>query len=64
LSKGQFPEQKVLLRYNGLNIVEIENEVHCREIRVNMLKARAMKLLFEKSCKLKNLAIRFSFMVL
>ncbi|MDR0820777.1 MAG: hypothetical protein LBN19_04640 [Endomicrobium sp.] len=52
IAKGQFPEQKVLLRYNGLNVGEIEMRndslVHYREIRFNMLKPRAMKLLFEK----------------
>ncbi|MDR3092598.1 MAG: hypothetical protein LBU33_01630 [Endomicrobium sp.] len=52
IAKKQFPEQKVLLRYNGLNVGEIEmrndSPVHYREIRFNMLKPRAMKLLFEK----------------
>jgi hypothetical protein len=41
--------RKILLRYNGLNIWEIYGSVHYREIRFNMLKPRAPKLLFEKT---------------
>jgi len=52
ISKGQFPEQKVLLKYNGLNVGEIEMRndslIHYRQIRFNMIKPRAMELLFEK----------------
>jgi len=50
--QGQFPEQKVLLRYNGLNLGEIEmrndSYIHYREIRFNMIKPKAMKLLLDK----------------
>ena len=52
ISAGQFPEQKVLFRYEGLNLGEVEmrndREDHYREIRFNMLKPRAMKLLFSR----------------
>ncbi len=52
ISAGQMPEQKVLLRYKGLNIGEIEmrndSATHYREIRFNMIKPRIMKILFEK----------------
>jgi hypothetical protein len=48
----QKPEQKVLLRYKGLNVGELEmrNEspVHYREIRFNMIKPKVMSLLFAK----------------
>jgi hypothetical protein len=44
--------KKVLLRYSGLDVGGIEmrkdGSVHYREIRFNMLKARAMKLLLER----------------
>jgi len=49
---GTTPEQKVLLRYKGVNLGEIEmrndSKVHYREIRFNMIKPKAMDLLFEK----------------
>jgi len=49
--KGQFSEQKVVLKYKGVNLGEIEmrndSPVHYREIRFNMVKPKAMKLLFE-----------------
>lgn len=49
---GNVPEQKVLLRYDGLNLGEIEmrndSPVHYREIRFNMIKPKVMALLFEK----------------
>lgn len=49
---GQTPEQKVLFRYGGVNVGEVEmrNEslVHYQEIRFNMIKPKIMKLLFEK----------------
>lgn len=52
LSKRSFPEQKVILRYKGKNLGEIEMRndslVHYREIRFNMIKPRVMKLLFDK----------------
>ena len=48
---GQVDEQKVLLRYNNINIGEIEmrndSKIHYREIRFNMYKPRVMNLLFE-----------------
>ena len=51
-SAGQTPEQKVLFRYKGLNVGEVEmrndSEVHYREIRFNMVKPKIMELLFEK----------------
>ncbi len=49
---GQFPEQKVILKYEGVNLGEVEmrndSAVHYREIRFNMVKPKAMKLLFSK----------------
>lgn len=49
---GQFPEQKVILRYAGTNLGEIEMRndtvIHYREIRFNMIKQKAMKLLYSK----------------
>ncbi len=51
IKKGDTPEQKVLLRYNGTNVGEIEmrndSPVHYREIRFNMVKPMAMKLLYD-----------------
>jgi len=48
--EGQVPEQKVILKYKGVNLGEIEmrndSPVHYREIRFNMLKPKAMGLLF------------------
>lgn len=47
---GQMPEQKVLFRYEGKNLGELEmrndSEIHYREVRFNMIKPRVMKLLF------------------
>ena len=52
LKVGDFPNQKVLLRWQGLNVGEIEmrndSQGHYREIRFNMIKPRAMELLFLK----------------
>ena len=52
ISAGQMPEQKVLLRYNGKNLGELEmrndSEIHYREVRFNMIKPKVMELLFEK----------------
>lgn len=49
---GQFPEQKVVFRFEGTNLAELEMRndslVHYREIRFNMVKPKAMKLLFSK----------------
>lgn len=48
----QTPEQKVLFRYNGFNLGELEmrNEspIHYREVRFNMIKPKVMNLLFSK----------------
>lgn len=52
LSVGNLPEQKVLLKYGGVNLGEIEMRndslVHYQEIRFNMIKPRIMSLLYEK----------------
>ncbi len=52
LTTGQMPEQKVLFRYGGLNLGELEmrndSEIHYRQIRFNMLKPKVMGLLFAK----------------
>jgi len=49
---SQVPEQKVLFRYEGLNLGELEmrndSETHYREIRFNMLKPKVLRLLFGK----------------
>lgn len=48
----QFPEQKVVFRFDGTNLAELEmrndSPIHYREIRFNMYKPKAMKLLFSK----------------
>jgi len=48
----QFPEQKVVLKYEGTNLGEIEmrndSTTHYREIRFNMSKPKIMKLLYSK----------------
>lgn len=55
---GQFPEQKVLFKFEGTNLAELEmrndSPVHYREIRFNMVKPKAMKLLFSKITLAKN----------
>lgn len=47
---GQMPEQKVLFRYKGLNLGELEmrndSAIHYRQVRFNMIKPRVMDLLF------------------
>jgi len=49
---GQFPEQKVIFRFEGTNLAELEmrndSPTHYREIRFNMVKPKAMKMLFSK----------------
>ena len=51
-SKVSFDAQKVIFKYKDLNLAELEmrndSYLHYREIRFNMLKPRAMALLFEK----------------
>lgn len=48
----QVPEQKVLFRYNGINLGELEmrndSPIHYRQIRFNMIKPVVMELLFTK----------------
>ena len=52
ISAGQVPEQKVIFRYNGINLGELEmrndSEIHYREIRFNMIKPKVMELLLDK----------------
>lgn len=51
-SANQVPEQKVIFKYDGKNLAELEmrndSEIHYRQIRFNMMKPRMMKLLFDK----------------
>jgi|SRR3990167_719479 len=64
ISKNSFPEQKVLLRLNGINLGEIEmrndSRGHYREVRFNMIIPRAMLLLLGKILVAK----RYSHLVL
>lgn len=50
-NSGQTPEQKVVFKYQGVNLGEVEmrndSPGHYREIRFNMMKPKAMKLLYE-----------------
>ena len=50
-SANQVPEQKVIFKYDGKNLAELEmrndSTIHYRQIRFNMLKPRMMKLLFD-----------------
>jgi len=52
ITAAQTPEQKVLFRFRGLNLGELEmrndSAVHYRQIRFNMLKPKVMALLFEQ----------------
>jgi hypothetical protein len=52
ISSGQVPEQKVLLRYEGINLGELEmrndSPDHYRQVRFNMIIPKVMSLLFEK----------------
>jgi hypothetical protein len=58
LHKGQFPEQKVVFKFNGTTLAELEmrndSVLHYREIRFNMLKPKAMALLYSKINTKKN----------
>jgi hypothetical protein len=51
-SANQVPEQKVIFKYNGINLAELEmrndSPIHYRQIRFNMMKHRMMNLLFDK----------------
>ena len=55
---GQFPEQKVIFRFEDTNLAELEmrndSPIHYREIRFNMYKPKAMKLLFSKITTTQN----------
>ncbi|MBI2476451.1 MAG: hypothetical protein HYV67_04400 [Candidatus Taylorbacteria bacterium] len=57
-SSGQFPEQKVIFRFEGTNLAELEmrndSPIHYREMRFNMYKPKAMKLLFSKITTTQN----------
>lgn len=52
ITKSQTPEQKVIFKYKGNNLAELEmrndSPIHYRQIRFNMLKPRMMDLLFDK----------------
>lgn len=52
IAKDQTPEQKVLFRYKGKNLGELEmrndSPIHYREIRFNMIKPAVMRFLFEE----------------
>lgn len=52
ISVGHVAEQKVLFRYNGINLGELEmrndSKIHYREVRFNMIKPKVMELLFGK----------------
>lgn len=52
IQSGQFPEQKVLFRFEGKNLAELEmrndSPVHYREVRFNMYKPKAMNFLLSK----------------
>lgn len=58
IQAGQFPEQKVIFKYEGTNLAELEmrndTPAHYREIRFNMIKPKAMKLLYSKITLKKN----------
>ena len=51
-SANQVPEQKVIFKYEGVNLAELEmrndSPIHYRQIRFNMIKPRMMKLLLKE----------------
>ena len=51
IAKNQVPEQKVIFKYEGRNLAELEmrndSKIHYRQIRFNMLKPRMLNLLFD-----------------
>ncbi len=57
-SRGQTPEQKVIFRYKGKNLGELEmrndSPIHYREIRFNMIKPRVGEFLFKEIPFSKN----------
>src|SRR3989338_193778 len=52
ISTGQFAEQKVIFKYDGFNLGELEmrndSRIHYREIRFNMVKPKVTALLLDK----------------
>jgi len=52
IGKTSYDAQKVIFKYNGLNVAELEmrndSSTHYREIRFNMIKPRAVDLLFSQ----------------
>jgi len=52
LRQGDVAEQKVLFKYKGINLAELEmrndSEIHYREVRFNAYKPRFMELLLDK----------------
>jgi len=52
ISAGNVAEQKVIFKYKGVNLAELEmrndSKIHYREVRFNMVKPRVMGLLLEK----------------
>lgn len=52
ISAGQVAEQKVIFRYGGLNLAELEmrndSKIHYRQIRFNMVTPKVMALLLDK----------------
>lgn len=52
ISSSHVPEQKVLLRYKGINLGELEmrndSPVHYRQVRFNMIIPKVMSLLFKE----------------
>lgn len=54
----QFDDQKVIFKYQNNNVAELEmrndSEVHYREVRFNMYKPRALKMLLEKITESKT----------
>ena len=59
---NQVPEQKVIFKYNGRNLAELEmrndSVIHYRQIRFNMLKPRMLDLLFDKIPKTADFSER------
>lgn len=49
-ARGQFADQKVLFRYDGLNVGELEmrndSRQHYQEVRFNVIKPKAMEMLY------------------
>lgn len=62
IAKNQVPEQKVIFKYQGKNLAELEmrndSTIHYRQIRFNMLKPRMLNLLFDKIPKTSDFSNR------